>query len=695
MEWKHPWFEPTMLVGAKAGGYTLESVLGSGGFGTVYLTRSPAGNPLAIKVLYPPRSRETADLENWNNRASHFQREIQFAARFNHPNIMKIHYSGSLFWHYDDPSAGSRGPYRTGDYTLPYYVTDYLPDGVDQRLSNGLFTSEEAVKIGKQVCDALETLHSGDPRILHLDLNPSNIRLAKDGRAVITDFGLVQVEGLPQGYATREVSFIPPYVSAPEQRAGEELDVRTDVYQVGALLFYMLTGKSRREAAVLTLLDQPHVPRSLASVIEHCTRHDKEMRFQDISTLNAALLAAKASRFEKFFQMPAHRIVDFLSQVDKKVGDYVLPVWRKPALWALATLLVVGGYVLNGTLTKPVEITMANSSAKREWIEQAEEKFNRISKKERDFQLHDMPFFGRPVNVANLCEEIQPGRCDDYRSGSMVRDILARKITPTVASPAEQSWIRDLKENYKGSRPIISGEVVDVARTPFVIAMWRSRAQAMGCWPSPSPDCTWRRLRALAANPDGWAILGHPEWGKLKFGYGFPGKSNSGTFTQVFNCMGGLQKTTPLMLGDVRFDNGCGQALADFHKAVIIIREKSEEVLAEMWQRGPDFLDASSTNEQEVIRLNREHGSILLEPIVAVYPQDGIVMNTHPFVILNGAPWVTPEEAKAAKIFLEFLLSSEQQSLLPNYGLRPASPTAPLAPPIDSTYGANPSAKSC
>lgn len=207
---QHPWFEPAMLVGVMAGGFRLENVLGSGGFGAVYSTRSEQGQPLAVKVLFPPRSRESADTVDYTSRLGHFQREIQFASSFRHPNIMRIHFSGSLLWHYDDSSGNRPESYRSGDYNLPYYVTDDLPDSVEQRLRGGLFDATAAVRIGRQVCEALEALHGADLRIHHLDLNPSNVRLAEGGRVVITDFGLVQVDGIPQGEVTRETFMISP-----------------------------------------------------------------------------------------------------------------------------------------------------------------------------------------------------------------------------------------------------------------------------------------------------------------------------------------------------------------------------------------------------------------------------------------------------------------------------------------------------
>ena len=464
---QHPWFEPAMLVGMKAGIYTLENVLGSGGFGAVYSTRGDQGQPLAVKVLFPPRSLESVDMADYTSHLGHFQRESLFAASFHHPNIMRIHFSGSLFWHYDDSSGSQQRSYRSGDYNLPCYVTDDLPDSVEQRLRNGPLSPSEAVEIGKQVCEALEALHGADPRILHLDLNPSNVRLAEGGRVVITDFGLVRVEGMSQGDVTRETFMIPPYVAAPEQRAGENLDVRTDIYQVGALLFLMVTGKSRREFAVMTLLDQPNVPQSLARVIECCTRHDKGLRFQDVMKAKEALVDAKASRFEKFVQIPIQSLGVHLSRADSRVPS----LWKHPVTWLLGAFMVFAIVWVLGLILPPdpVKITIASSSTKKEWLIRAVKDFNEASHTDANWQLNGNPIRlkDNPIVVEILLEEISGVLPDHYRSGSMIRDILAREIEPTVVSPAEQSWVRKLMEEWQGGVPIATSEGTGLLRTPL------------------------------------------------------------------------------------------------------------------------------------------------------------------------------------------------------------------------------------
>ena len=125
----HPWFDPEALVGTAVGGYQLNKLAGSGGFGAVYVTESQNDIPLALKLLYPPFSNRPEDLESWTRRATHFLREAQTAASFHQPNIIRVYDTGQFLWHYDDTRGGTSGGGNTGDYLLPYYVADYFPDG--------------------------------------------------------------------------------------------------------------------------------------------------------------------------------------------------------------------------------------------------------------------------------------------------------------------------------------------------------------------------------------------------------------------------------------------------------------------------------------------------------------------------------------------------------------------------------------
>ena len=712
----HAWFEPEMLVGTEARSYKLEKVVGFGGFGAVYLTKSSQGDPRAVKVLYPPHSRSSQDLQAWADRAAHFLREVQIVAQFHHKNIIKIYDTGYLYWSFDDPLKGQQGHQdRSGDYLLPFYVTEYIPDGLDRHVrGDQLFDAKEVVRTGAQICDGLAEIHGSNPRIIHRDLNPGDIRLAEGRGAVITDFGVARFVGVP---VTTEI--IPPDVAAPEQLLGKEPDVRTDIYQVGALLFALLTGKFPRAGDVPSLLTSKGVPKDVDRVIRQCLEFERERRFQDVVSLRTALLKARLSPPWRLFILPARLLGrQVYGWVVEQAAGYVPPVWRKPAFWLLAfpLALIVAIVVLRGVdcsnpllfgwscpPPKPIEITMASSSTKKEWVNQAVKAFNEDSQTNPQLQVD-----GRPVHVEVLLEEEEPGVFDHYRSGAMVSDILNHKIEPTIASPAEQSWIQKVRAEWGGSKAekswssklgrdlssavVTSGEAPGLLRTPLVIAMWQSRAVALDCWPTASANCTWETLRALASSTDGWGMFGHPEWGKLKYGYGFPGKSNSATFTEVLNCMSGMKVRKGLTLDDVYADSLCGEGIAALEKARIRIFDRSQRALREMRIRGPEYLDAVTSYERKVVEVNVIYRAMLSEPIVAVYPQDGTIMATHPLAILDGAPWVDSVQAEAAAVFLKFLLSEQQQSRLVDDGFRPTDPAKPLGPPIDPSNGVDPEA---
>ncbi len=336
-----------------------------------------------------------------------------------------------------------------------------------------------------------------------------------------------------------------------------------------------------------------------------------------------------------------------------------------------------------------IRVSIASSSTKKAWVDAAVKSFNAASRSNRDLQVD-----GKPVFVQVLLEEIEPGTSDHYRSGTMVADTLSGRIQPTVLSPAEGSWIEQLNDDWRtahGER-IVGQAALSLTRTPLVLAMWQSRAVALGCWPEPQPNCTWQRFRELARSPDGWAAFGHAEWGSLKFGYGYVGESNSGTLTALILCMIGAGKTSGLVVDDVGPSTGCGRAIADVETAKVHSGKKSSWLLNLMRDGGSDYLDSVTTYEQDVIAFNRENGPKLREPLVAMYPQDGTVVAEHPYAILDGAEWVTPEQVQGATLFRDFLLSDGQQATVREFGLRPANPSAPAMPPIEARFGAVPGA---
>ncbi|MBI4233065.1 MAG: VWA domain-containing protein [Chloroflexi bacterium] len=336
---------------------------------------------------------------------------------------------------------------------------------------------------------------------------------------------------------------------------------------------------------------------------------------------------------------------------------------------------------------RPINISIASSITKREWLDAAIPAFNEASKSDSSLQVN-----GKPIVVTEVKEEdaLAPGTFKPYRSPTQARDTRDGKIMPTILSPADEAWVLWLNREWRathGGQEIVTAKAQSVAQTPIVIAMWRSRAQALGCWPSPTPECTWARFRTLAARAEGWGLFGHPEWGQFKFGYAYVGESDVGTQTAVMVCMMGLHKTTGLTVADIDGNNGCGQAIVDVEKAKVRSGTSSPWLLDGMVQSG---LDAVTTYEKEVVAYNIKNRQTLREPLVAVYPQDGTVVAGHPFAILDRAPWVTADQVEAAKVFQAFLLSSEWQRRLLETGMRPADPGVKLGSPIELGNGANP-----
>ncbi len=202
------------------GDYEVEREIGRGGMGVIYSARQTSlDRRVAIKMIL---SGNLAD----ENEVKRFQTEAEAAANLRHPNIVSIHEIGV--------HEGQR-----------YYSMDLVEGGnLEERIRQEPLSPGDAAKCLKAVAEAVAYAHSKG--ILHRDLKPQNILLDRDGNPHVTDFGLAKrMESGTQLTLSGSIMGSPGFM-APEQAEGnrDKIDVRTDVYGLGALLYSMLTGRA-------------------------------------------------------------------------------------------------------------------------------------------------------------------------------------------------------------------------------------------------------------------------------------------------------------------------------------------------------------------------------------------------------------------------------------------------------------------
>jgi serine/threonine protein kinase/tetratricopeptide (TPR) repeat protein len=199
--------------------YRFEREIGAGGMATVYLASDlKHDRPVAVKVL---RGGETAvDVER-------FHREIRVLARLRHPFILPLHDSGE--------AAGALF------FVMPYVDGESLRARI---VRDGPLPVTEALEIGRQILDALQTAH--DEGVIHRDVKPENILIARSGHALLADFGIARgIAGVTRAETMTQVGMAIGTVAymSPEQAMGErEVDARSDVYAMACVLFEMLAG---------------------------------------------------------------------------------------------------------------------------------------------------------------------------------------------------------------------------------------------------------------------------------------------------------------------------------------------------------------------------------------------------------------------------------------------------------------------
>lgn len=282
------------MVGQTVANYRIVEELGAGGMGVVYKAQDTRLNRyLALKFLKPERV-----TEDYKRR---FFQEARSASALNHPGIIHI---------YDI------GQWEGADFIAMEFVEGSTLYQVLRTRKLGL---DEALRIAIQVADALAAAHAAG--IVHRDLKPGNVMLTPAGLVKVLDFGLAKlnepapaVSAYTESASTQTLAYTdsntepgmvfgsPPYMS-PEQALGHAVDLRSDIFAFGLLLYELLTGhpafKGKTKIEVLSAVlhvDPPapgksnrQVPRALDALVARCLRKNPEDRYQDMVEVKHAL----------------------------------------------------------------------------------------------------------------------------------------------------------------------------------------------------------------------------------------------------------------------------------------------------------------------------------------------------------------------------------------------------------------------
>ncbi len=270
---------------AQVGPFKILERIGRGGMGIVYRAEDEKlKRVVALKVL-------PQDFDEDGHRRRRFLREARLAASIAHPNVATIH--------------------EVGEADDRIYIAMELVRGKTLR-ARGKVTIEEAVRIVKEIARGVAKAHAAG--IAHRDLKPDNVMISNEGEVKVLDFGLAKpteekkvADDPEQATVTQEGRIVgtPGYMS-PEQATGRGIDVRTDVFSLGVILYELLTGtrpfkgETSMDQLIATSRDEytppsdlnPKVSAAIEKVVDRCLKKEPQERFTDAAELLAALDAA-------------------------------------------------------------------------------------------------------------------------------------------------------------------------------------------------------------------------------------------------------------------------------------------------------------------------------------------------------------------------------------------------------------------
>jgi serine/threonine protein kinase len=284
--------ESYSLLGQRLGPYRIISQLGAGGMGKVYLAHdSRLKRKVALKILPPYFTKD-------EQRLLRFQQEARTVSALNHPNIITIFDIGEVD-------------------SIHYIATEYIEGETLRQQMRRKMKIDEVLDVAVQVAGALEAAHEAG--IVHRDIKPENIMVRKDGYVKVLDFGLAKPRrGVPGMRGTETtvmgVNTEPGVVMgtanymSPEQARGREMDGRTDIFSLGAVIYEMVTGRAPFEGettsdVIAAILEkqppplvryEPETPDELQRIVMKALRKDSEERYQTVKEMMSDLRDLRA-----------------------------------------------------------------------------------------------------------------------------------------------------------------------------------------------------------------------------------------------------------------------------------------------------------------------------------------------------------------------------------------------------------------
>jgi len=292
----------TIAPGTQLAHYKIISMLGAGGMGEVYLAEDMhLRRKVALKMLAPELTRDERGLRR-------FEHEAHAASALNHPNILTIHEFGQ-----------ANG--------LHFIASEFIEgETLRQRLLNGRLELNAGIDIAIQIASALAAAHACG--IVHRDIKPDNVIVRSDGIVKVLDFGIAKLSERRVGETIRRRASVvasstsepgmvlgtAKYMS-PEQARGIEVDARSDIFSLGAVIYELVTGRAAFEgetasdiiAEILKVEPPPpvefapEVPHEFERMISKALRKDRESRYQSVKDLLIDL-----QDFKKEMEFQAH-----------------------------------------------------------------------------------------------------------------------------------------------------------------------------------------------------------------------------------------------------------------------------------------------------------------------------------------------------------------------------------------------------